>query len=533
MNILEHFPPIMTPRPGQVEALARIDEAFKSGQRYFVYEGPTGAGKSAVAKAILNCYGTGIITSPVNTLVGQYANDPKLAPLPEVRGKNAYECSVFSRADFHPNCEEAEDAAGWKAHSDRCADYIAARNFFWQSPQSVTNVHYLYCAPAVEGAYWPRKVLIIDEAHNLEATLIKMGERSISSKRVQDLGGKPFDFPTKPDKALLDTKPVAEWLAGFSSHLGHVISRIDDGHGTEAIRRKRQLQSLREGIDFTLQCGEWIAWFTTNTFGARILNITPMTAYRAAAKLFRGFDHVLFASATIGNVEVFLRGLGIERSKAGVHRASCDFPPENRPIYWQPKGSLAKSTGQAGFPPIMQAIREVLQRHPHERGILHCHSNALRDRILSDLKRDFGTRLITHGQKQDRDAGIERLRISRSGVLVSIAMTEGVSLDDDDARFCIFPKVPWGDMGDPYVKARMQRDDEWYANQAAIAIVQGSGRIVRHAEDRGETYIFDSSFGRLLRDATFPEWWLAALTGKKPAHRVTTAALSGRKEEAR
>jgi Rad3-related DNA helicase len=102
-------------------------------------------------------------------------------------------------------------------------------------------------------------------------------------------------------------------------------------------------------------------------------------------------------------------------------------------------------------------------------------------------------------------------------------MTEGVSLDDDDARFCIFPKVPWGDLGDPYVKARKQRDDEWYANQAALAIVQGSGRIVRHAKDYGETYIFDSSFSYLFRDATFPDWWQAAFTTKKPPQRVTTA----------
>jgi Rad3-related DNA helicase len=298
--------------------------------------------------------------------------------------------------------------------------------------------------------------------------------------------------------------------------LGYAIGKLAD-IGEEAARQKRKLHTLREGIEFTLNCGDWIAWLDTNAWAARVLNIAPMSAHRAAAKLFRGFDHVLFASATIGNVNVFLRGLGIEASQAGVHLASCDIPPENRPVYYIPKGSLAKATGQAGFLLIMQGIREVLQRHPDERGILHCHSNALRDRILSNLVSDFGTRVITHGLKHDRDVGVERLRISRNGVLVSIAMTEGVSLDDGDGRFCIFPKVPWPDMGDPYTKARMQRDDEWYANQAALAIVQGSGRIVRHAEDYGETYILDSSFGRVLRDATFPEWWIAALTGKKPA----------------
>jgi len=68
------------------------------------------------------------------------------------------------------------------------------------------------------------------------------------------------------------------------------------------------------------------------------------------------------------------------------------------------------------------------------------------------------------------------LRVSRDGVLFSVAMTEGLDLRDDDARFCIIAKVPWPDMGDPYVQERMRRDDGWFANRAALAVVQSSGR---------------------------------------------------------
>jgi Rad3-related DNA helicase len=96
-------------------------------------------------------------------------------------------------------------------------------------------------------------------------------------------------------------------------------------------------------------------------------------------------------------------------------------------------------------------------------------------------------------------------------------MAEGIDLADDAARFCIFPKVPWPDMGDPYVKARMKRHPDWLSNKTALDLVQGSGRVVRHNRDHGETYIFDSSFDRLVREAKFPRWWLDALViGKKP-----------------
>src|SRR4029077_13579604 len=108
--ILDCFPPTMEPRPGQMEALNQIEHTFKTGKKFFVYEGPTGAGKSAVAKTALNWLGTGFITTHLNTLVEQYAKDAKLAPLPQVRGKNTYACRAFARQGYAPSCEKAEQA---------------------------------------------------------------------------------------------------------------------------------------------------------------------------------------------------------------------------------------------------------------------------------------------------------------------------------------------------------------------------------------------------------------------------------------
>jgi ATP-dependent DNA helicase DinG len=508
MNITKHFPSSMKPRPGQLEALGLIDQAFKAGKKYFVYEGPTGAGKSAVAKAVLNAYESGIITAPLNTLVSQYANDHKLAPLAEVRGMNTYQCHAFETLRYRPTCEEANDEAGWKAHTERCSDYIVARDNFWQSPQSVTNVHYLYYAHPIEGARWPRRVLVIDEAHKLEESLIDMGKRTISPKRVSQIKARIYEFPGKGDKELLDRSKVANWLTYFSGALADAIKKLDGARGDAECKERAELSSLQEGVELVLNCGDWIAWLDTNKWQQRVLNIAPMSAVRPAHKLFQGFDHILLASATIGRVPLFLHGLGIEESQAEVYCAPCEFPPENRPIFYRPRGRLGKTAAAAGFDAIVESIRQVLRDHEGDRGIVHCHSNALRDRLLAGLSGEFGTRILTHGIKKDRDAGVQRLRMSRNGVLLSVAMCEGLNLEDDDARFCIIAKVPWPDMGDPYVKERMRRDEDWYPNQAALAVVQGSGRVVRHAADRGETYIFDQSFERLV--GYVPYWWLEA-----------------------
>jgi superfamily II DNA or RNA helicase len=67
-SVHKFFPAALTPRKGQLEALGLIKDAFDEGKKFFILEGPTGFGKSALAKAVLNLCGTGFITSPLNSL---------------------------------------------------------------------------------------------------------------------------------------------------------------------------------------------------------------------------------------------------------------------------------------------------------------------------------------------------------------------------------------------------------------------------------------------------------------------------------
>jgi len=119
-------------------------------------------------------------------------------------------------------------------------------------------------------------------------------------------------------------------------------------------------------------------------------------------------------------------------------------------------------------------------------------------------------------------ANSTHLRSSRNGVLCAVAMTEGLDLKGDDARFCIFAKVPWPGLNDPYIAERRRRSQEWYENVTALAVVQGSGRVVRNETDFADTFIFDSSFPMLL--SRCPEWWTAALQRYKQPPRAVGIA---------
>ena len=492
----EIFPPSLAPREGQLEAIEKIRTAFDGGKHFFVLEGPTGFGKSAVAKAVLNMCGKGFITSPVNTLVSQYSQDDSLG-LAEVRGQSTYACRAFEGI----NCEKAGDS--FEDHSTKCMDYILARDAFWMAKHSVTNVHFLCYASPIEGGFYPRDVLVVDEAHNLENILITMGRRTITSEDVNLIHGRPFDLPAK-DKELLNLSKVTEWLRQFESHITYALGSVEDGD------EKRNYENLRQAINFTLNCGDWITWKEKEN-----LVIAPMSARRAARSLFRCARRVLFMSATMGNVSLFLKNLGIDENDAAVYRADCRFPQANRRIFYRNCGSMSKTQNQPGMSRMLQECSSILTNRPDERGIIHCHSRALQLAVSQHLISEFGKRVITHGTGSDRDRGIKRLRQSRNGVLCSVGMTEGLDLPDDEARFCIFAKVPWLNLSDPYVAERRKRSQSWYENLAALSIIQGSGRVVRSTTDYADTFIFDSSFERLMPH--FPAWWKSAIVQGSPA----------------
>ena len=484
------FPAALTPRNGQLEVLRLIKDAFDEGKKFFVLEGPTGFGKSALAKAVLNLCGTGFITSPLNSLVSQYSQDQNLG-LVEVRGQSSYTCRAFNGID----CERASDL--FEDHRSRCSDYIVSRDTFWTARHSVTNVHFLSYAPPIEGAFYPRDVLVIDEAHNLEEIMIRMGRRSITPEDIKGVSALPPNVVCN-EKELLNRRRVEDWLRYFDNTITTALKNLPDPD------EKREYEKLRDSINLTLSSGDWITWKDK----ANLL-ITPMSAKRAAGSLFRCARRVVFMSATMGDIPVFLKNLGIAPNAAAIHRADCIFPVENRRIIYRNMGSMSKKLNQPGLNRVLQECSVILRNRPDERGIIHCHSWDLQNSVAQHLRKEFGRRILTHDRKSDRDRAVQRLRTSDNGVLCAVAMTEGLDLADDNARFCIFAKIPWANLGDPYLAERRNRSQEWYENMTALSVIQGSGRVVRSVSDHADTFIFDPSFLRLL--PYFPEWWREAI----------------------
>ena len=102
----------------------------------------------------------------------------------------------------------------------------------------------------------------------------------------------------------------------------------------------------------------------------------------------------------------------------------------------------------------------------------------------------------------------------------TLSLWQGVDLPGDTCTLVIIDRIPFPRPDDPLMSARQrlveQRGGNGFmqvaAQHAALLLAQGSGRLIRRAEDRGVVAVLDprlvtAGYGRTLR-ASLPPFWL-------------------------
>jgi len=137
--------------------------------------------------------------------------------------------------------------------------------------------------------------------------------------------------------------------------------------------------------------------------------------------------------------------------------------------------------------------------------------------------------VLVQGQMPKRRL-IERFREGssqgRSGcvLVASASFWEGVDVPGDALELVLIDKLPFPPPGDPLVEARSSRLEaqgrnafnDYYVPEAAVALKQGAGRLIRRETDRGVLVLCDSrlatmGYGRRLLAALPPMRRLAGL----------------------
>lgn len=560
-------------RDGQKRCIEFAVNAFNSGKRIVILECPTGSGKSAIGMTIANMVSDSYYLTITKILQDQLTKD--FDDIIDLKGRNAYPCTLYQRYGAElvrktvlkqseldeklrkrPDCAsgfcrtKSNKTAGEKTRKHACDKcFLATQPVLIgkskvpkgdqrklpegllystcpyyeqvfkaiQAPKVVMNFSgFLYQTSLTKRFEKPRDLLIIDEAHNIEPQILDFISLSINDSMLQKHG----IFIPKLDTAL----NYAEWFNEIK--LDDIIKELIDiadvnDNQKEADDLERLLKKYEMFMWHLSKAGaEWVVEYNLKEEKGkswRSLTLKPVYATDFAESLLLKFGKkILLMSATILDVDVMCRSLGLNRDEVAAFRMKNRFPAENRPIYIRPAARMTGGKDKMGewLPKLVKSVESIIEKHKGQRGIIHTHNFAIMEAIMNKCKPSVAKRLLTQREFSDkRDMLVAHAKVADS-VIVAPAMHEGIDLIGDLSRFQVICKIPYPNFYDnEQLARRVEVDPNYYTWLTALKLIQSYGRSIRSETDKADTYIIDAAIDKFLEQAKrmLPSWFTEAI----------------------
>lgn len=524
MTFLKHFPSRLgTPRDQQVRAIEFVE---KSKKRFVILELPTGAGKSPLAVTLCNAMGWSYISAPNKSLMDQYANDfngdsvqlkgranypcthnnPELnkhvikfikqgksLPMPpKFQSCSAAPCIPLrngKRIAFIEECESGAGRCPYTAMIEECQGHKLVIG----NPYSLIYISYF------GGHLSKRNLLVIDEAHETEKVIRSIATLNITINRI--VVPKEYEHLVSP----------ADWLAW--------MKRAEQvGTFTDKVEQEKYLAKLEKLEKSESAYGKKaiVKTFSDLEHNKFKVEFIPDFVGGLAQELFLSLgEKVVLLSGTIPDYKGFAMGLGIPLEDVDFLRIPSDFPADRRPVFLPTTDiDLSHKNWFKNLASGCKEVNRILALHSNERGVVHTSSYSKAKQIAEACK---NPRIISHLPEELPHKMQEFLK-SPNGVLISPAISTGVSLDDDLARFQVIMTPAYASIDDPLVKHRLDCGQwSWYNTQALIVLMQQIGRSTRSRTDFSKVYLVDSRFSQLLKKTwkLLPQWFIDGLTTER------------------
>ena len=504
-TVKKYFP-FKEPRKHQLETISEIKEAIDNGYKYIVLEAGTGTGKSVIAATLASIYDSTYILTGTKQLQQQYLNDFKDLGFKLVKGRGNFTCKKYLESNIDVGCDEGQCVIeGYSCdYSNRnkpgTCDYYYQKWKALDSKVAISNYHYLFLELNYNQEFKKRKLMICDEAHNLENNIMNQLRLEFTRKELKEYIGINLSKSLADD---LKNGSYKDWIAFINRVTGKYNEELNRIKHLKKRSIKKKIYFLRNRLN---ECYHFLnhikqnpdIWICDYNGKFGVLEFKPLKVNKYAKNtLFNYADVCLFMSATILDYKLFAKWLGINPNEIYAIRRKSPFDVARNPIKTYDNFDMSYKSLKYNAPKTINPIYQILEKHKDDKGIIHTVSHNCKQFLKKEIK---SNRLMDH-KTSNREQKLEEFKKSNKPlVFISPSMNEGVDLPGNQCRFQIIYKIPFPSLANKQTSKRKKMEPEWYDYKTALSLVQTYGRGMRYEKDYCKTYFIDSRLKGYIKD---------------------------------